>query len=192
MSEITQEFLRHWYTKEAIREGHHQRRMYAEAWAAARMRHIHNLLEPLVPGARCLDLGCAEGWYSAWMADRGAREVVGVDLVQLKLDRADRRSNLRYVCASWDELPEGDLGPFDVALATEVLEHAVDPEALMAALRRMADVVVASVPIAEPEPTDPWRVQGHLRSYRPDAFKALFERLDRFETDAFCAYAVGR
>jgi len=73
-----------------------------------------------------------------------------------------------------------------------VLEHAVDPEAVMATLRGITRVVVATSPIAEPEPDDPWYIQGHLRAYRADTFRALFDYLLHFETDGLYAYAVGR
>ena len=192
MTDVSQDFLRDWYTREAIREGHHQRNIYSMPWSQRRMARIKKLLKPMIQGARVLDLGCAEGMYTSWIADNGAAEVVGVDLVQIKLDRADQRPNVRYVCASWDDLPEERLGHFDVALASEVLEHALDPEAVMASLRRIADVIVATSPIAEPEPDDPWYIQGHLRAYRLDTFRALFERVDHCEGDGLYAYVVGR
>ena len=88
-----------------------------------------------------LDVGCGEGVLTArWAEELGTGRVVGIDLEDPKLRRewARRpRPNLEFRAMSGENLPFGE-GEFDLAAATEVLEHVPDPERTVAEMARVA------------------------------------------------------
>jgi 2-polyprenyl-3-methyl-5-hydroxy-6-metoxy-1,4-benzoquinol methylase len=88
-----------------------------------------------------LDVGCGEGVLTlAWAEALGERPVVGLDLVDPKLEeewRRRSRPNLSFVTGQGEELPfEGD--QFDLVAAIETLEHVHDPDRTLNEMRRVA------------------------------------------------------
>ena len=90
-------------------------------------------------GLRVLDLGCGGGHNGELLKKAGAREVVGVELdpgppqeARKRLDRG-RRGDLA-------QLDPADLGDelFDAILASDVLEHLLDAEGVLARARHAA------------------------------------------------------
>ncbi|HHQ14589.1 MAG TPA: class I SAM-dependent methyltransferase [Chromatiales bacterium] len=84
-------------------------------------------------GCRVLDLACGDGFYSRQLRERGAAEVVGVDVsaAMIELARAGEQRTplgIEYHCADAAELP--DLGRFDLVFATYLLHYAADVETL--------------------------------------------------------------
>jgi 2-polyprenyl-3-methyl-5-hydroxy-6-metoxy-1,4-benzoquinol methylase len=79
---------------------------------------------PAIAGAQILEVGCAEGVFTAWLAERGAR-VLAVDICSRALARAQDR------CAAWPDVRFASLdiactpvtGTFDVVLCAEVLYY---------------------------------------------------------------------
>jgi 2-polyprenyl-3-methyl-5-hydroxy-6-metoxy-1,4-benzoquinol methylase len=92
-------------------------------------------------GKVVLDLGCGEGVYSAWIADRGkAAKVVGLELTEHRIRREyeARLANLTFVCGNIFECNlRGER--FDVAFMNLVLHHlrCSLPEALRAIRNRL-------------------------------------------------------
>ena len=86
----------------------------------------------LVPeGARrILDLGCASGMIGAALKARQSCEVVGVEADSDYARDAEERLD-RVICADLNDFDE-DLGRFDCLIAADVLEHLVDPWAVLA------------------------------------------------------------
>jgi 2-polyprenyl-3-methyl-5-hydroxy-6-metoxy-1,4-benzoquinol methylase len=83
------------------------------------------------PGARrILDLGCASGALGAALKARQGCEVVGVEADPAFARDAERVLD-RVVCADLNSYEE-DLGRFDCLVAADVLEHLVDPWAVLA------------------------------------------------------------
>jgi SAM-dependent methyltransferase len=85
----------------------------------------------LVPrGARrILDLGCASGALGAALKARQDCEVVGIEADPAYARDAQARLD-RVVCADLNAYAE-DLGTFDCLVAADVLEHLVDPWAVL-------------------------------------------------------------
>ena len=91
------------------------------------------------PIGRALDIGCGEGGVGRSLQAAGATEVHGVELLEAAAARA--RESLDEVIASSveDALASGVLkGPFDTICCYDVLEHLVDPGAVLVALRGLA------------------------------------------------------
>jgi SAM-dependent methyltransferase len=101
------------------------------------------------PGARrVLDLGCASGALGAALKARQVCEVVGVEIDPAYARDAEARLD-RVICADVTTA-EAD-GPFDCLIAADVLEHVVDPWAVLArhaALLEPGGVAVISLPNA--------------------------------------------
>jgi ArsR family transcriptional regulator len=98
------------------------------AWARA----LGHLLPPL----DVADIGCGDGYLTIEMA-RWARTVFGIDRSEQVLERAKalaarrRITNVRWKKGSLARLPLRD-GSVDVALLSQVLHHAADPEEAVA------------------------------------------------------------
>jgi 2-polyprenyl-3-methyl-5-hydroxy-6-metoxy-1,4-benzoquinol methylase len=76
-------------------------------------------------GKSVLDIGCGEGVYSAWIADRGgAREVLGIELTRhrIRFDHQKKLANLTFVEGN---IMEYDFGArrFDIVFMDLVLHH---------------------------------------------------------------------
>jgi SAM-dependent methyltransferase len=87
---------------------------------------------------RWLDLGCADGGYSAELLRRGAQEVVGVDTVEERVAAAAARNLERasFMVAHGEDLPLPG-GHFDGVFMNEVLEHVTDEGATLAEVARV-------------------------------------------------------
>ena len=97
-----------------------------------------------------LDVGCGEGVLTArWAEQLGTGRVVGIDLEDPKLRREwtlRPRPNLEFQAMAGQSLPFGD-GEFELAAATEVLEHVPDPERTLSEMARVASRhLLVSVP----------------------------------------------
>ncbi len=94
------------------------------------------LLSALETGERVLDLGCGEGAFAAAAHEAGC-QAVGVDVAREALRRATAaHPGPEYrLWPPLASLPAGD-GEFDVAWAGEVVEHVVDPFAVLEEVRR--------------------------------------------------------
>jgi glycosyltransferase involved in cell wall biosynthesis/SAM-dependent methyltransferase len=112
-----------------------ERRLWDEAFKAGRVED-----GAAVAGRRVLDLGCGRGGLTVALKARGA-EVVGLDLRRRNC-AVTRIRGRRYglsiptVVARAEALPFSG-GSFDLVCCLEMLEHAADPAALLAEIRRV-------------------------------------------------------
>jgi ubiquinone/menaquinone biosynthesis C-methylase UbiE len=92
----------------------------------------------IVAGRRVLDAGCGTAYGSALLAEAGAQEVVGIDLVEDVLIRATSRmpASVTLQTADVTALPFAD-GSFDVVVCFEVIEHLNEPELALNEFRRV-------------------------------------------------------
>jgi 2-polyprenyl-3-methyl-5-hydroxy-6-metoxy-1,4-benzoquinol methylase len=113
---------------EAVPEGLRPRYM------AARLSF---LLAHAPAGARVLDVGCGEGWFTGALA-RAGREAVGIDVAQEPLRRARAREpelDVRLVPPE-GRWPLEDVS-FDAVWAGEVVEHVADTAGWLSEVRRV-------------------------------------------------------
>lgn len=103
-------------------------------------------------GRSVLELGCADGSITTFLADRFDR-IVAVDGSSELIARAEHvlaaKRNVEFVCSLFEELRLEQR--FDTVWMTHVLEHVADPVAVLrAAQRHLAErgVVIAGVPNA--------------------------------------------
>jgi 2-polyprenyl-3-methyl-5-hydroxy-6-metoxy-1,4-benzoquinol methylase len=159
------------------------------------------LLERVPAGARVLDVGCGEGWFTAALAGAG-REAVGIDVAQEPLRRAhERESGLDLRCVPVEgEWPLQDVS-FDAVWAGEVIEHVADTAGWLSEVRRVlrsGGALVLSTPAHEPLTRLALGLSGrafashfdprsdHLRFYTRRTVVALLEDFgfERIETRA--------
>jgi len=101
---------------------------------------------------RVLDLGCGEGAMSAAIKrDCAAQEIWGVEIVEAVAEKAQNNPALdKVLCGNLEalveELPDGH---FSHIIAGDVLEHLVDPWAVLAKLRSKLEsggLFICSIP----------------------------------------------
>lgn len=92
---------------------------------------------PDLSGLTVLDLGCSTGFITHELHRAGAR-VTGVDIDEPGLARARDRfgGQISFVCADGEALPWPS-GSIDAVVFNHIYEHVVDPDAVMAEIRRV-------------------------------------------------------
>ncbi|MGW5342610.1 methyltransferase domain-containing protein [Streptomyces sp. HUAS TT3] len=107
------------------------------AFSAADTHTLLGALDALggVRGLDTLDLACGFGHNTRLLARGGARRTVGVDISEemIRLARTHDTAAIEYVVADAAELPQ--MGPFDLATAVHLFNHASDRQALHAMFR---------------------------------------------------------
>jgi 2-polyprenyl-3-methyl-5-hydroxy-6-metoxy-1,4-benzoquinol methylase len=98
--------------------------------------------------ARVLDVGCGIGSNASWYRRHGAQEIVGVELDNASALQAESVFD-RVVCGSIEETVDQLEGPFDLIVCGDVLEHLLDPWAVLRRLSQLgspATVLAISIP----------------------------------------------
>lgn len=191
--------LRQFYEDEGKKYEHHQKWIYyqeaSHLAAQERMTKIRHLIDRLsseLESQTVMEIGCAEGWYCTYLAKK-AKKVIGLDISFSKLERARKEteeSNVLYVLGDWDDLPIGPEKPLGLILATECLEHALDPKNLLHRLLQMAKYVIVTLPIKEKNIDTELRIQGHLHVFTKKSAKLAKDRLLHFKVSGLYCYAI--
>jgi len=181
----------------------YQERMYQADFQKQRLGRVKELLAPMLPLCqKVLEVGCADGMLTRWLAERVAH-VVAIDRARPCIERCEKLGleDVTFVHGTLRTVKDTD---FDLAVASEVLEHCVDPEAEVERLRGMAKVILATVPISEMpneraffvdaylQPEKAGDGSGHIWAFRPDTFKALFSEIQHYEDNSLSAIVIGR
>ena len=118
----------------AMRDESARRRKAAKILAV--LRHV--LGRDDLSGLRVADIGCSQGFIADELAAAGAEETYGVDIDVPGLSVAQQRfgERVRFVCAAGEALPL-PAASVDVAVFNHIYEHVVDPEAVLADVRRV-------------------------------------------------------
>ena len=98
-------------------------------------------LQALLPdmcGLKVIDLGCGYGWFCRWARERGATQILGIDVSEKMLARA--RSDtadtaILYMRADMERLALHEAS-FDIAYSSLALHYVVNLEGLLAAVKR--------------------------------------------------------
>jgi ubiquinone/menaquinone biosynthesis C-methylase UbiE len=104
----------------------------AAEWPALRA------LLPDLHGARVVDLGCGFGWFCRWAREQGARQVLGLDVSEKMLARAQDAnpdSAITYLRADLEQLDLPDAS-FDLAYSSLTLHYIEDVAGLLATVYR--------------------------------------------------------
>ncbi|WP_376691813.1 class I SAM-dependent methyltransferase [Wenzhouxiangella sp. EGI_FJ10409] len=104
---------------------------------ATRLRMMNQMLDWTwgreLDGLRAVDLGCHQGFFAASLAQRGCREVLGIDARQSLVDDSNLMAsalgldNLRAVQSDIHAVDAERLGRFDIVLMFGLLYHLEDP-----------------------------------------------------------------
>jgi ubiquinone/menaquinone biosynthesis C-methylase UbiE len=138
---------------------------------------------PLAVGRRALDAACGTGYGSFALAERGAADVLGVDINEQALGFARsryQRANLRYAVADVTRLPLED-GAVEFITSFETIEHVDDAESTLSEFTRVLRphglLLISSPNRTVTSPTkskaDPPDNRFHRVEYVPDEFDAL-------------------
>src|SRR4051812_25154198 len=121
----------------AMRDEAGRRRKAAKILAV--LRHVLGRDEATgLAGLTVADVGCSQGFIADELAAAGAAGTLGLDIDVPGLAVAQSRFGDRvgFVCAAGETLPLPD-GSVDVAVFNHIYEHVVDPEAVLADVRRV-------------------------------------------------------
>ncbi len=146
--------------------------------------------------ATVLDVGCSEGYFMKIVGERFGVEVWGVDLSTVALAKACEKYGLNVAAADVTRLPFAD-GSFDLVFSTEAIEYVLDPEEMIAEMRRVARgtaLVMAPVSQVEQEPDYEVQLEGHVNDFDAAAVRRLFgpdAQLGSFRCNATLALIVG-
>src|SRR5579884_1683300 len=126
-----------------------------------------------LPGIRCIDVGCHEGYYSLAMARRGVGEVLGVDVRPENLAKARFVAetlgvrNVQYERENCEALSPDRHGVFELCLLLGILYHLENP---MLCLRNVAAMttelcIVETQVIDEVHGEAEWGARAWTRPY---------------------------
>ena len=110
---------------------------------------VGGIVTSMIPrGSRVLEVGCGTGSLSKIVADLCHAEVVGIEPDSLRAERAKARGLEVYTGYLTVELVR-EIGPFDIVLLTDVLEHLPNPLAMLRLCRtalKPGGAIIISVP----------------------------------------------
>lgn len=131
-----------------------------------------------------LDVACGTGYGVDYMAKKGAKQVVGVDIsleaVNYGWERYGREGKTDFVCGDGLKLPFSD-NSFDVVVSFETIEHIRRYGRFLAECRRVLrqdGLLVCSTPnrrIFSPDLPKPVNT-FHFKEFWPDEFHRLLSR----------------
>jgi tRNA (mo5U34)-methyltransferase len=127
------------------------------------------------PDATALDLACNEGWFSQRLLEWGARSVVGIDIRDVNIRRAEllrehygiSPERLSFRVGDVYGLDADELGRFDVVLLLGLVYHVEDPAGLVRRARAFTKglCVIESQLTRQNEPiSHGWGQSGELES----------------------------
>jgi methionine biosynthesis protein MetW len=116
--------------------------IYDQIIGASLSPSLKLISELVTPGSRVLDVGCASGYFAAWLAANKGCAVVGNDYSQEAVDVAKQRGVDAYqIDLERERLKSKE---FDAVVFADVLEHLRNPEEVLASIE--APRVLISLP----------------------------------------------
>jgi SAM-dependent methyltransferase len=142
---------------------------------------------PFVVGKRVLDISCGTGYGTQFLAQQGAREVVGVDVDELAVTYASKfyaHPNVRFIQSDAHYVQSLEDASFDVIVSFETIEHLPNPRKFVIELKRLLKPdgqLFLSCP--NDYRVTPWLSEFHLHKFRFSEFRELV--LSSFSEAAF-------
>lgn len=177
-------------------QAHHRR----QTWQ--RVQDLLSLVLPFTPDV--LEVGCADGLVSQWIAPR-VTELQGIDIVPGCIYRC---IDLDLDNAIFGIMDAADIGKmdsdFDLIIAMDVIEHLQDPLAFIEVAREKAGALFVTTPINEQpnerafdvdaykEPRAIGDGSGHIWSFDASTFAGLFDEVWWYEDNGVTAIILGR
>jgi len=131
-----------------------------------------------------LDVACGTGYGVGYMVDKGAGEVVGVDISMAAVDyaqeRLGRNNKASFICADAIRLPFVD-NAFDIVVSFETIEHIRQCRKFLDECRRVLKengLLICSTPnrrIFSPNLAKPINT-FHVKEFWPEEFSRLLRR----------------
>lgn len=131
-----------------------------------------------------LDVACGTGYGVSYMAEKGAREVIGVDISAIAANYARERfskdNGASFICANAIKLPFVD-NVFDVVVSFETIEHIRQYRKFLEECRRVLKengLLICSTPnrrIFSPNLAKPVNT-FHIKEFWPEEFYRLLRR----------------
>lgn len=97
----------------------------------------HCSAEEMFGGKTVVDIGCGAGGKSLYYASRGAKEVIGVEILEKYREEAESLAKelslsdkFRFICADAAALPFDD-GSIDTIIMNDAMEHVARPEEVL-------------------------------------------------------------
>lgn len=105
-------------------------------WHTRKLKSVIDLVD--IEPDNILDVGCASGWFLSEISLTFPKaNCVGVDVYKKAIDYGKKRyKELELIQADGHNLPFKN-NSFDLVICTEVLEHVVDPEKVLAEVKRV-------------------------------------------------------
>lgn len=167
-----------------------------------RVQRVLSIILPLAPNV--LEVGCAEGMVSAWVAPR-VEHLTGIDFIPvgIRACKALGLENAEFHLMNLRDLTP-DFGYFDAMLCCDVLEHLPEPRCFVETAAQMARGILATTPINETpnprafdleaaaHPVQNGDGSSHIWSFREDTFRDLFSEVWHYEDNGVTAVIWGR
>lgn len=100
------------------------------------LRQIGIIIENHPQASKFLEIGCADGSFSALVRERYKLKIVGLDIAEEAVKQARRIGLEAQVANLEDGLPFPEHS-FDIVVATEVIEHVYDTDFFLAEIKRV-------------------------------------------------------
>lgn len=151
--------------------------------AAQRVSAVRKF-RPLAQGSKAIDVGCGKGGFLARLAREFGCDVTGVDFDAATVDYCRDTLGIRAIHGGVGDLAALE-GQFDLVTMWHFLEHEYEPQAALAAARRLlrpGGALVVEVPNAASLENSVFRsrsylydVPRHLYDFTPDTLRRLIE-----------------
>ena len=191
---------------DAVAGGHdYQAAMYTAPHRRVTWGRVKAILSVVLPFApHVLEIGCADGLVSQWIAPK-VTTLTGLEIVPACIDRCEGLGldNAEFYLMDVEETTDWADGHYDLVIAMDVIEHLRDPYAFMERARAMGPVLVAT-PINEFPNPDAFSVEAsrnprkngdgssHIWSFREPTLRPLFDEVWHYEDNGVTAIILGR